>query len=134
MDWLREQQTRHDCPESASFTNEHQVFDHQMESEGARALDLVNQAAAVIRDIEERAAETAVKAETIAKRALQALERAEERISQIHAERCAAEQRAEAAETQAREARASLIAVEDAIRTMFLKRSAETAHNLAAAA
>ena len=133
MDWPREQQMGDDCSDSANLMK-YPAFDHQTGGSGARALDLVNQAAAAIRDIEERAAETAVKAELIAKRALQALAQAEERISQIDAERCAAEQRAEAAETHAREARASLIAVEDAIRTMFLKKRPEAAHDLAKAA
>ena len=119
---------------------------------GATALDLVYQAADVFQNIEERARETEMRAQSLCKSASEKLRRAEMRAetaeraqrelivsaehklqdasraleqAQSHIEaqqdlRTAAEFRAQAAESEAREAKQALALVEEAIRRRLL--------------
>jgi hypothetical protein len=59
--------------------------------DGGKALDLVNHAAEVLRDIEDRACETERRARSIAERAIEKLKLAERRITELEVEKRAAE-------------------------------------------
>ena len=117
-------------------------------SPGTAAIELVNQAAARIRDVDDYAAERQARAETLAKQAIEKLkiahvrvqsadrlekecsakvqdaekllERASSRIAAVEAELSAAKQRVKAAETRANEAEDALKHIEEALRTQIL--------------
>jgi chromosome segregation ATPase len=98
------------------------------------AQQVMDRAEERIRAAEQGAAETVARAEAIAQRAQQMMERANQRISQVEAALSAAEARAKAAETQVGEAKAALVAVQDAIRTNVLNKQKDVSRPWAEAA
>jgi chromosome segregation ATPase len=136
--------------------------------QGALVIDMVHQAAELIREMERQSADIESRARALAKRLVAELEHAEQRLCSAEAERrafeadineanrkirevsialentkslvastqaelSAAEQRADAAEERAKESSATLVRIEDAIRTQLLG-AVHATNNLAAAA
>jgi hypothetical protein len=104
------------------------------EAAGELARQVMERAEERIRAAEQAAAETVARAEAIAQRAQQMMERAEQRISHVEAALSAAEARAKAAETQVGDAKAALVAVQDAIRTNVLNKQKDVSRPWAEAA
>ncbi len=103
--------------------------------DGKGALDLVNQAAEVVKRIEDRANETERHARSIAERAIDKLQFAEQRIRELEAERAAAEVCINEARVMIREVaealtteRARAKAAEDQLRHLELRASVAEAH------
>jgi chromosome segregation ATPase len=136
MNWLREHM-RDQLEKSPSGDNAQNVVHFPADTAPPRtgpssALDLVAQAASVIRGIEERAAETEARARSLAEAALEKLEAAELRISDAEAARFHAEDalvrlgaRLQEAERQLARTQALLVAAEN--------RFADAEHQLRAA-
>ena len=136
MNWLREHM-RDELAKAPSGDRAQNVVHFPAETPPPRngtssALDLVAQAASVIRGIEERAAESEARARTLAEAALEKLERAEIRISDAETARIHAEDtlvrlsaRLQEAERELARTQSRLVAAEN--------RLAEAEHQLRAA-
>jgi hypothetical protein len=92
------------------------------EAIGELARQVVERAEQRIRVAEEQVVATAARAEALGELAHQSIERAKHRISEIETMLRAAEDRAKIAEAQAKEAKAALIAVQNAIRNKVLNK------------
>jgi chromosome segregation ATPase len=136
MNWLREHM-RDEIAKAPSSDHAQNVVHFRAEpapppNDPSTALDLVSQAASVIRGIEERAAEAEARARSLAQAAVEKLERAEIRISDAETARIHAEDtlvrlsaRLQEAERELARTQSRLVAAEN--------RLAETEHQLRAA-
>lgn len=112
MDWLRrhmrDQISNFSAVDAAENVLNFPRSPYSANSAGVAALDLVYQAAELIKKVEDQAAERQVRAETLTKRAIEDLEIAVDRVQSAESQRHAAEARIKEVSVKLREAEEAL--------------------------